>query len=30
VLNINTFTALAARLLTFGARVESSSRPPLR
>jgi hypothetical protein len=30
LLNINTFMALAARLLTFGARAESSSRPPPR
>jgi hypothetical protein len=30
LLNINTFPTLAARLLTFGARAESSSHPPLR
>jgi predicted ATPase with chaperone activity len=30
VLNITIFTAFAERLLTFGARAESSSRPPLR
>jgi hypothetical protein len=30
VVNINTFKALAAQLLAFGARAESSSCPPRR